>query len=67
MQHCNICNICIRDYDHHCVFVGKCIGRGNMGQFKDFLCMVFSTLIFGIVAAIMLSPQINVKNVEPQG
>ena len=32
--HCQICDVCVDGYDHHCIFVGKCIGRGNMGQFK---------------------------------
>ena len=29
-RHCNTCGVCIEGYDHHCVFFGKCFGRGNV-------------------------------------
>mmetsp|Transcript_1454 Transcript_1454/g.1996 ORF Transcript_1454/g.1996 Transcript_1454/m.1996 type:complete len:131 (+) Transcript_1454:664-1056(+) len=28
--HCEDCEVCIEDYDHHCVFFSKCIGGGNI-------------------------------------
>ena len=28
--HCPYCNICVEKYDHHCDFVGKCIGKNNI-------------------------------------
>lgn len=30
MDHCDDCDVCISDHDHHCVFFGKCIGGGNI-------------------------------------
>jgi hypothetical protein len=33
-RHCSTCNACIDGYDHHCIFIGKCIGKANLGQFK---------------------------------
>lgn len=27
VRHCNFCNVCIKDYDHHCGIVGKCSGK----------------------------------------
>ena len=41
--HCDICNICCEFYDHHCPWVGKCIGKNNIFTFKIF---VFSNIIF---------------------
>ena len=31
--HCDDCEVCIDDYDHHCVFFSKCIGGGNIYPF----------------------------------
>lgn len=31
--HCEDCDVCIEDYDHHCVFFSKCIGGGNLMYF----------------------------------
>lgn len=56
MRHCSICNVCIKEYDHHCVFIGKCIGKKNIGQFRDFLCMTFSTLIYGVIVSLLTPP-----------
>jgi len=28
-KHCQICNVCISGFDHHCNSIGKCIGRYN--------------------------------------
>ncbi|CAD8141158.1 unnamed protein product [Paramecium pentaurelia] len=35
--HCSKCDICVRGYDHHCPWVGKCIGEGNIIEFQMFL------------------------------
>ncbi|KAI9921237.1 hypothetical protein PsorP6_000513 [Peronosclerospora sorghi] len=36
MEHCEDCGVCIAGYDHHCPWMGKCIGRGNIHAFKMF-------------------------------
>ncbi|EGR34814.1 hypothetical protein IMG5_001550 [Ichthyophthirius multifiliis] len=41
IYHCFECDICIQDYDHHCPWTGKCIGKGNMFFFKIFICCTF--------------------------
>lgn len=35
--HCNICEVCVEDFDHHCPFITKCVGKGNGAMFKVFL------------------------------
>jgi hypothetical protein len=34
--HCPDCNVCIAGYDHHCVWMGTCIGKRNYRQFVRF-------------------------------
>jgi hypothetical protein len=34
--HCPDCNVCVAGYDHHCVWMGTCIGRKNYRQFVKF-------------------------------
>ena len=58
--HCYSCDICIYEYDHHCAWVGKCIGRDNLSQFKCFLLSVvqlFCTLGICIYTASLYDVQ----------
>jgi hypothetical protein len=34
--HCPDCNVCVAGYDHHCVWMGTCIGKRNYRQFVRF-------------------------------
>lgn len=36
-HHCKVCNRCVLKMDHHCPFVGNCIGHGNVKLFWNFL------------------------------
>ncbi len=40
--HCKFCDVCIDNYDHHCVWLGKCIGRKTIVQFYVFVASVFT-------------------------
>jgi hypothetical protein len=43
--HCPDCNVCIAGYDHHCVWMGVCIGKGNMKSFVRFnMCWILYLL-----------------------
>jgi hypothetical protein len=47
-RHCEDCEVCVREYDHHCPWTGKCIGKNNLKCFYIFvnsLC-VYLIMIF---------------------
>ena len=46
--HCRICDLCCEEWDHHCPWFGKCIGRGNIVCFHGFLAF-FLVLLFAII------------------
>ena len=43
IEHCDECNLCVKKYDHHCYWVGKCITKRNILFFYGF---AFSTLFY---------------------
>ena len=56
--HCPNCNICVAGYDHHCVWMGACIGRKNMKQFVKFNLTWLLFLVYAIVWVSLAGPAI---------
>jgi len=58
-SHCPDCNVCIAGYDHHCVWMGTCIGRRNYRQFVRFNVSWLYYLAYLFLWLITLGPLIK--------
>ena len=47
--HCPECNVCVRGYDHHCPWMGTCIGEGNWTSFCAFNATWLIYLFYAII------------------
>ena len=47
--HCPECNVCIEGYDHHCPWMGQCIGKKNFTSFMMFNCSWLFYLLYAII------------------
>ncbi|RHY93735.1 hypothetical protein DYB37_001904 [Aphanomyces astaci] len=47
--HCSECQVCILDYDHHCPWTGKCIGKYNLRYFYLWLITLVLSFVFEMI------------------
>ena len=61
VTHCNVCNVCVKEQDHHCPWTGKCIGKYNLIQFYFFLffllIFIFSTFLTFLLFIVYLQEE----------
>mmetsp|Transcript_64582 Transcript_64582/g.154314 ORF Transcript_64582/g.154314 Transcript_64582/m.154314 type:complete len:233 (+) Transcript_64582:65-763(+) len=55
-HHCHMCGVCILGWDHHCPWMGKCIGRDSICKFYSFIVIGFSSLGYMLLASILETP-----------
>ena len=51
--HCGICECCIERLDHHCPWLGTCVGKRNYKYFICFVTLISILLINGVVFTII--------------
>ena len=65
-SHCKYCDSCVEGFDHHCFWIGNCIGKNNYHDFFNFLIILlifdFMKFIISIIAGIYLIMNKNAKN-----
>ena len=55
VYHCSLCNVCIKGLDHHCVWVGKCVGKNNICSFYEMITIVAIFYLYIIICVIIYS------------
>lgn len=68
--HCPDCNVCVAGFDHHCVWMGTCIGRKNFKEFVRFnitwlLFLMYAVTWVSVVGPLVCGPYSSRTQTDP--
>jgi len=52
-KHCYVCERCCVRLDHHCVWLGQCVGARNHPYFLGYLISILLLLVYGVVVCFL--------------
>ena len=61
VEHCSMCGICVENIDHHCIWVGKCVGKNNKFSFYAMLVSIGFVYAY-IILIVFLKYTLRKKN-----
>lgn len=60
--HCPICDNCVERFDHHCLWIGTCIGQRNYCWFSSFIWLTAGLCVFVFMQSLTLLIRVGVES-----